>query len=75
MYEIDSYFSYHFYSATPGYSLDIPIKRTNTNAVVGWPALQIQLIQEMVGTARRMGNYEMAVLHMVHLLEGMFHFF
>ena len=28
----------------------------------------------MVGTARRMGNYEMAVTHMVHLLEGMFHF-
>ena len=40
----------------------------------GWPALQIQLIQEMVGTARRMGNFEMAVSHMVLLLEGMFQF-
>ena len=28
----------------------------------------------MVGTARRMGNFEMAVSHMVLLLEGMFQF-
>ena len=28
----------------------------------------------MVGTARRMGNFEIAVMHMVHLLEGMFQF-
>ena len=46
----------------------------NRNLIEGWPALQIQLIQEMVGTARRMGNFDIAVIHMVNLLEGMFQF-
>ena len=60
--------------ANPGYSLDISRGILNNPLTDGWPALQIQLIQEMVGTARRMGNFEMAVVHMVHLLEGMFQY-
>ena len=33
---------------------------------------QIQLMQEMVGTARRMGNHAIATRHMTYLLEVMF---
>ena len=38
----------------------------------GWPALKIQLIQELVGTARKMGNIDAAVIHITHLFEVMF---
>ena len=60
--------------ATPGYSLELSKATKGSDLTKGWPALQIQLIQEMVGTARRMGHFEIAVSHMVHLLEGMFQF-
>lgn len=60
--------------ANAGYSLNVANAVSVSKGNEGWPALQIQLIQEMVGTARRMGNFEMAVSHMVLLLEGMFQF-
>ena len=33
---------------------------------------QVQLLQEMVGTARRMGNHAVATRHMTYLIEVMF---
>lgn len=37
----------------------------------GWPALQVQILQELTGTARRLGNVPLAIRHaslLVHLL-------
>ncbi|CAG9112030.1 unnamed protein product [Plutella xylostella] len=38
---------------------------------VGWPALQIQLLQELVVAARRMGHGALATRHMTFLLHAM----
>ncbi|XP_053610845.1 protein brunelleschi [Plodia interpunctella] len=38
---------------------------------VGWPALQIQLLQELVVAARRMGHPALATRHMTFLLQTM----
>ncbi|CAG4956680.1 unnamed protein product [Parnassius apollo] len=38
---------------------------------VGWPALQIQLLQEVVVAARRMGHPALATRHMTFLLQTM----
>ncbi|CAG9788774.1 unnamed protein product [Diatraea saccharalis] len=38
---------------------------------VGWPALQIQLLQEIVVAARRMGHPALATRHMTFLLQTM----
>ncbi|XP_061718649.1 protein brunelleschi [Cydia pomonella] len=38
---------------------------------VGWPALQIQLLQELVIAARRMGHPALATRHMTFLLQTM----
>lgn len=37
----------------------------------GWPALQIQLLQELVVAARRMGHTALATRHMTFLLQTM----
>ena len=37
----------------------------------GWPALQIQLLQELVVAARRMGHSALATRHMTFLLQTM----
>ncbi len=37
----------------------------------GWPALQVQILQELIGTARRLANVPLAIRHaalLVHLL-------
>ncbi|XP_045500441.1 protein brunelleschi [Colias croceus] len=38
---------------------------------VGWPALQIQMLQEVVVAARRMGHPALATRHMTFLLQAM----
>lgn len=38
---------------------------------LGWPALQIQLLQELVVAARRMGHSALATRHMTFLLQTM----
>ena len=40
--------------------------------MTGWSALQTQLLQELVGSARRMGNTPLAVRHLTFLLHAMF---
>ncbi|XP_062549215.1 protein brunelleschi [Armigeres subalbatus] len=37
----------------------------------GWPVLQIDLLQQMVGTARRLGQSALATRHMTFLLQTM----
>lgn len=37
----------------------------------GWPALQIQLLQELVVAAKRMGHSALATRHMTFLLQTM----
>lgn len=39
--------------------------------LLGWPALQIQLLQELVVAARRMGDSALATRHMTFLLQTM----
>ena len=55
-----------------GYSLDLG-KQHGTRRC-GWPTVQIQVMMELVGTARRMGHYNYAVIHLTHLIEEMFDF-
>ena len=38
----------------------------------GWPALQVQLLQELVGTSRKMGAHGASTRHMAYLLQHMF---
>lgn len=40
----------------------------------GWPALQIQLLQELVVAARRMGHSGLATRHMTFLLQTMWNY-
>ena len=38
----------------------------------GWPALQVQLMLELVGTSRKMNQFDSAVIHLTRLLDVMF---
>ena len=52
----------------------LPTELTSTNitdGIQGWPALQIQLLQELVVAARRMGHSALATRHMTFLLQTM----
>ncbi len=64
------------HKANPGYCIDLCKTSAAANKADkkfnGWPALQVQLLQEMVGTARRMGSHAVATRHMTFLLEVMF---
>lgn len=39
--------------------------------IAGWPSLQIQLLQELVVAAKRMGHSALATRHMTFLLQTM----
>lgn len=39
------------------------------DCIYGWPALQVQVLQELTGTARRMGNAPLAIRHASLLLH------
>jgi len=56
-------------SAVPGYSVDLS---SSVSPSHGWPALQVQLLQELVGTSRKMGAHSASTRHMTFLLEHMF---
>ncbi|XP_018334201.1 protein brunelleschi [Agrilus planipennis] len=51
-------------------SLD-PTEMMSTNVQVGWSTLQIQLLQEIVVAAKRMGHSALATRHMTFLLQTM----
>lgn len=42
------------------------------NGKVGWPSLQIQILQELVGTARRMGDLDGATRHLAFIIQNFF---
>uniref|UniRef100_A0A6A7FTM0 Protein brunelleschi-like n=1 Tax=Hirondellea gigas TaxID=1518452 RepID=A0A6A7FTM0_9CRUS len=55
----------------PGYRLTLdPLYCINGG---GWGALQVQLIQEVVGTSRRMGAHEACCRHQAFLLAALLH--
>merc|ERR1719334_55315 len=56
-------------SAVPGYSVSLTSSSAPSH---GWPALQVQLLQELVGTSRKMGAHSASTRHMTFLLEHMF---
>lgn len=54
-----------------GYKLSLDPTTLSTTCSSGWPALQVQILQELIGTARRLGNVPLAVRHaalLIHLL-------
>ncbi|KAF5285809.1 hypothetical protein FQA39_LY04270 [Lamprigera yunnana] len=53
----------------PGHK--IPLDPTEISSNSGWPALQIQLLQELVVAAKRMGHSALATRHMTFLLQTM----
>ena len=55
-----------------GYSIDF--QSNSCLSTTGWPALQIQIMQELVGTARRMGDHAAAVRHMAFIVQTLFRF-
>lgn len=40
-------------------------------SIIGWPALQVQLVQELVAAARRMGHMALATRHTTFLLQAL----
>ena len=55
--------------AVSGYGLDLSSSAPPSS---GWPALQIQLLQELVGTSRKMGAHSASTRHMTYLLQHLF---
>lgn len=54
----------------PGHCLTLdPVEMKEADQ--GWPALQIQLLQELVVAAKRTGNSALATRHMTFLLQTM----
>ena len=46
-----------------------PYKLRPVDRVYGWPALQVQVLQELTGTAKRIGNIPLAIRHASLLLH------
>ncbi|XP_052865925.1 protein brunelleschi [Anopheles cruzii] len=54
----------------PGHKLSLEPNEVLDNST-GWPVLQIDLLQQLVGTARRLGQSALATRHMTFLLQTM----
>ncbi|XP_076361025.1 LOW QUALITY PROTEIN: trafficking protein particle complex subunit brun [Tachypleus tridentatus] len=54
-----------------GYKISMDPKEFLQDAPQGWPVIQVHILQELVGTARSMGNQALAVRHMTFLLHTM----
>lgn len=64
---------YHLLLQTlDGYKLSLDPKTVPKDRMCGWPTLQIQILQELVATSRRMGSPALSVRHMTFLLHVMF---
>ncbi|KAF4517509.1 hypothetical protein B566_EDAN006510 [Ephemera danica] len=57
--------------ALPGLRLSLDPNIMMTGEQQGWPALQIQLLQELVAASKRMGSPQVAVRHLTFLLQAM----
>ncbi|KAF2898541.1 hypothetical protein ILUMI_07633 [Ignelater luminosus] len=56
----------------PGHKIMLdPTEMCSNNVQMGWPLLQIQLLQELVVAAKRMGHSALATRHMTYLLQTM----
>jgi len=55
--------------AVLGYDLDLTSELAPDT---GWPTLQVQLLQELVGTSRKMGAHSASTRHMTYLFQNMF---
>jgi len=56
-------------AAVEGYQLDL---NRADRPTTGWPTLQVQLLQELVGTSRKMGAHAASTRHMTFLFQCMF---
>ncbi|XP_032667363.1 protein brunelleschi [Odontomachus brunneus] len=58
--------------ATPGFKLSLDPVDMPLDGQRGWPIIQIQVINELVAAANRMGNPALATRHMTFLLQTMY---
>ncbi|XP_055586436.1 protein brunelleschi-like [Uranotaenia lowii] len=54
----------------PGHKLVLELQQV-LESNIGWPVLQIDLLQQLMGTARRLGQSALATRHMTFLLQTM----
>lgn len=54
-----------------GYRLNLDPSRQSKNCMNGWPRIQIQLLEDLIVTAKKMGNHQVAVRHTSYLLHTM----
>lgn len=54
-----------------GYKLSLNPNEVSSFRFYGWPRLQMQVMQELVGTAKRKGNNALATRHMTFLVHAM----
>lgn len=63
---------YHLLLQTlEGYNLCLDPKLFSKDCMQGWPVIQIQILLELVGTSRRIGNVALSIRHMTFLLHAM----
>ncbi|XP_043267833.1 protein brunelleschi isoform X2 [Venturia canescens] len=60
--------------ATPGFRLSMDPTEMSQDYRRGWPAIQIQVINELIAAANRMGNPALATRHMTFLLQIMYNY-
>ncbi|XP_076181020.1 trafficking protein particle complex subunit brun isoform X2 [Ptiloglossa arizonensis] len=60
--------------ATSGFKLSLDPVDMSPEAHKGWPVIQIQVINELVAAANRMGNPALATRHMTFLLQTMYNY-
>ncbi|KYM75650.1 Trafficking protein particle complex subunit 9 [Atta colombica] len=58
--------------ATSGFKLSLDPVDVPSDGQRGWPAIQIQIINELVAAANRMGNPALATRHLTFLLQTMY---
>ncbi|KZC10481.1 Protein brunelleschi [Dufourea novaeangliae] len=60
--------------ATSGFKLSLDPVDMSPDTHKGWPVIQIQVINELVAAANRMGNPALATRHMTFLLQTMYNY-
>ncbi|CAN8000592.1 unnamed protein product [Ixodes hexagonus] len=54
-----------------GYRLNLDPSRQSKTHMNGWPRIQIQLLEDLIVTAKKMGKHQVAVRHTSYLLHTM----
>ncbi|KAK0077256.1 hypothetical protein PV325_004208 [Microctonus aethiopoides] len=60
--------------ATTGFKLSLDPADMTCKNPKGWPAIQIQIIHELIAAANRMGNLTLATRHLTFLLQSLFNY-